>query len=248
MLRNNQQSSVNLIINKLRTREDLAKLIGKNFEVDSADVAKFLNDKDSLAKFGVNEATFMTLVIPNTYSLLWTTSTNKIIKRLKTESEKFWEKKSRKQLAEKLGLSTEGVYTIASIVEEETNKNDEKGNVASVYLNRLKRGMPLGADPTIKFALQDFSIKRILYGHLQVQSPYNTYKNAGLPPGPICTPSPKTIDAVLNAPKTDYIFFVAKSDFSGYHTFTTNFADHIKYAKEYQKKLDEYLARKNNRK
>jgi UPF0755 protein len=246
MLRNNQQSSVNLVINKIRTKQDLAKLIGKNFETDSTDVMDFITHTDSLAKLGVNENTFMTIVIPNTYTFFWTTSPSKILKRLKSESESFWKKNNRDEKAKELGFSPSQVYTIASIVEEETNKNDEKGNIASVYINRYEKGMPLGADPTVKFALQDFSIKRILYNHLQVQSPYNTYRNRGLPPGPICTPSGKTIDAVLNAPKTSYLFFVAKSDFSGYHTFTSNFTDHIKYAKEYQKALDEYLARKKN--
>ena len=136
------------------------------------------------------------------------------------------------------------MYTLASIVEEETNKNDEKGNIASVYINRLHRGVKLMADPTIKFALKNFSLKRIYTGYLAVQSPYNTYKNPGLPPGPICTPQAVTIDAVLNAPRTDYLFFVAKSDFSGYHQFTTNFAEHKKYAELYQQALNDMLARK----
>jgi UPF0755 protein len=166
---------------------------------------------------------------------------------LKSEATTFWEKNDRKGQAAELGLTPQQVYTIASIVEEETNKQDEKGNIASVYINRLNKGMPLGADPTVKFALKDFGLKRILYQHLQVASPYNTYRNQGLPPGPICTPSSKTIDAVLKAPKTDYLFFVAKSDFSGYHSFATNFADHIKLAKEYQRALDEYLEKKQSK-
>lgn len=247
MLRNNQQSPVNLVINKIRTREELAKVVGKNFEADSSEVIHYLNNDDSLSKLNVDSNTFMTLIIPNTYSFNWTTSPGKIFRRLKTESENFWAKNNRKRKAESMGFSPTQVYTIASIIEEETNKNDEKGNIASVYINRYEKGMPLGADPTIKFALKDFSIKRILYGHLQVQSPYNTYRNRGLPPGPICTPSTKTIDAVLTAPKTDYMFFVAKSDFSGYHTFSSNFAEHIQHAKEYQKALDEYLARKQSK-
>ena len=146
-----------------------------------------------------------------------------------------------------MGFTPQQVYTIASIVEEETNKHDEKGNVASVYINRYEKGMRLGADPTVKFALKDFGLKRIYEKHLQVQSPYNTYRNSGLPPGPICTPSPKTIDAVLDAPKTDYYFFVAKSDFSGYHTFSRDYAEHIQHAKEYRKALDELILRKQNK-
>nr|MBA4139417.1 endolytic transglycosylase MltG [Segetibacter sp.] len=214
MLRNNQQSPVNLVINKLRTNEDLARIISKNFEADSLSVISYINNNDSLQKLGVDENTLMTLVIPNTYTMFWTTKTGRIFQRLKTERDNFWKKNDRSTKAESMGFTPAQVYTIASIVEEETNKQDEKGNVASVYINRYKKGMPLGADPTIKFALKDFGLKRIYEKHLQVLSPYNTYKNRGLPPGPICTPSSKTIDAVLDAPKTDYMFFVAKSDFS----------------------------------
>jgi UPF0755 protein len=188
----------------------------------------------------------MTLVIPNTYTMFWNTKTSRILQRLKTEKENFWEKNNRLKKASDLGFTPEQVYTIASIVEEETNKQDEKGNVASVYINRYEKGMRLGADPTVKFALQDFGLKRIYQKHLQVQSPYNTYRVSGLPPGPICSPSSKTIDAVLNAPETDYLFFVAKSDFSGYHTFSTSYAEHLLHAKEYQKALDELMLHKQN--
>ncbi len=239
MLRNNRQSPVNLIINKLRTNEDLAKLLAKNFEADSANVADYINNSDSLSSLGVTSATLMTLVIPNTYTMFWNTPPGKIFKRLKSEKEAFWEKNDRITKAHNLGFSSDQVTTIASIVEEETNKNDEKGNVASVYINRYNKGMALGADPTIKFAMKDFGLKRIYLKYLDVVSPYNTYRNKGLPPGPICTPYGKTIDAVLNAPKTEYLFFVAKSDFSGYHTFSTNYADHLQHAKEFSKAQDE---------
>ena len=170
--------------------------------------------------------------------------TKKILSRLKDEQQKFWNKNDRAQKAASLNLTQNQVYTLASIVEEETNKNDEKGNVASVYMNRLNKGMPLAADPTIKFALKDFALKRIYYGQLAMPSPYNTYRNKGLPPGPICTPSALTLDAVLNAPRTDYLFFVARSDFSGYHQFTSNFAEHDKYAKLYQQALNGEMAKR----
>jgi UPF0755 protein len=246
MLRNNRQSAVQLVINKVRTNEDLARLIAKNFEADTVDVFNFINSRDSLTSLGVDENTLMTLVIPNTYTMFWNTKTGRIFQRLRTEKDNFWKKNNRITKAQAMGFTPTEVYTIASIVEEETNKQDEKGNVASVYINRYHKGMRLGADPTIKFALKDFGLKRIYEKHLQVESPYNTYRNAGLPPGPICTPSSKTIDAVLNAPKTDYTFFVAKSDFSGYHTFSTNYGQHLRYAKEYQKALDELILRKQN--
>jgi UPF0755 protein len=244
MLRNNHQSAVRLVINKLRLREDLAKIIGKNFSTDSVTTLNFLSNNDSLSSLGVDTNTIMTLIIPDTYFLNWNTSPKKILLRLKDEQEKFWGRNDRLQKAAALNLSQNQVYTLASIVEEETNMNDEKGNIASVYMNRLTDNMKLAADPTIKYALKDFSLKRIYTGYLAVQSPYNTYMYKGLPPGPICTPQAITIDAVLNAPKTDYLFFVAKSDFSGYHQFTSNFADHEKYAKLYQQALDTLIARK----
>lgn len=246
LLRNRRQSPVNLVINKLRINEDLAGIIAKNFEADSLEVISYINNSDSLTKLGVTDQTLMTLVIPNTYTLFWNTSPGRIFRRLKSEKENFWEKKDRISKAKNLGFTPVQVYTIASIVEEETNKDDEKGNVASVYINRYKTAMPLGADPTIKFALKDFGIKRIYHKHLDVQSPYNTYRNTGLPPGPICTPSAKTIDAVLNSPKTNYMYFVARKDFSGYHTFSSTYAEHLQRAKEYQKALDALILRQRN--
>jgi UPF0755 protein len=243
-LRNNHQSPVRLVINKLRIREDLARAIGKNFSTDSIQALNFFANNDSLARLGIDTNTLMTIIIPDTYFLNWSTSIPKILMRLKDEQVKFWNKNDRLQKAAALNLTPNEVYTLASIVEEETNKNDEKGNIASVYINRLNKGMKLGADPTIKFALKNFALKRIYYGYLSIPSPYNTYTNYGLPPGPICTPQAVTIDAVLNAPRTNYLFFVAKSDFSGYHEFTSNFAEHDKYAKLYQQALNDYTAKK----
>jgi UPF0755 protein len=247
MLRNNRQSPVNLVINKIRTNEDLATLISKNFEADSTDVLEFINNDDSLAKLDVNSSTLMTIVIPNTYTLFWNTPPGRIFRRLKSERDNFWEKNDRLNKAKELGFTPTQVYTIASIVEEETNKHDEKGNVASVYINRYRAGMPLGADPTIKFAMKDFGLKRIYLKYLDVQSPYNTYRVTGLPPGPICSPSAKTIDAVLNSPKTDYMYFVAKSDFSGYHTFSRNYAEHLQHAKEFSKAQDEQALKRQQK-
>lgn len=237
-LRNNRQAETKLIVTKLRTKMDLARLIGKNLKVDSTTVMQFLQSNDSLAAFGVDTNTAMTLVIPNTYSFYWNTPLHNIFKKLAAEKETFWASNNRKEKAAKLGYTPEQVYTLASIVEEETIRDDEKGNIASVYINRLRIGMEMGADPTIKFALNDFSIKRILEKHLNVQSPYNTYHNIGLPPGPICTPSIVTIDATLNAPKTDYLFCCAKADFSGYHNFAATYEQHLKYADEYQQELN----------
>ena len=238
-LRNGSQSPVNLVITKLRTRNDFAGLIGRKFESDSTAMLHFMQSNDSLKKFDLDTNTVMTAVFPNTYSLLWNSEPQKIFRKLNEQRTKFWTDE-RKQKAQQLGLTPAQVHTLASIVEEETLRNDEKPTVASVYLNRLNKGMNLGADPTVKFAVGDFSLKRILFGHINstASSPYNTYKNKGLPPGPICTPSETTIDAVLNAAKTDYLFFCAKPNGNGYHAFASNDIDHAKNAKAYQQWLD----------
>ena len=242
LLRNGQQTPVNLVITKLRTKEHFASLVGKKFECDSADFIRYLNHPDSAGKYQLDSNTIMTAVFPNTYTYFWNITPGKIFSKLVKEYEAFWTPE-RRQLASAKGLSPQTAYILASIVEEETNKHDEKGNIASVYLNRLQKGMRLGADPTVKFALKDFGLKRIYNKHLAVESPYNTYRVSGLPPGPICTPSKKTIDAVINAPETNYLFFVAKSDFSGYHTFAENYSQHLKYAKAYQEALNKYMQR-----
>jgi UPF0755 protein len=246
MLRNNKQVQVKLIINKFRTNEDFARLIGKNLSTDSTSAMQFFSNNDSLKPFSIDSNTIATIIIPNTYSFNWITPISKILSRLKTASDNFWSADNRLDKAKQLGFTPKEIYTLASIVEEETNMESDKGKIASVYINRYHKGMALGADPTIKFALKDFSLKRILFQHLSVQSPYNTYKNKGLPPGPICTPSTNTIDAVLNAPTTDYLYFVAKPDFSGYSNFSSNFAQHSQYAKQYQQALNEYLSKKQS--
>jgi len=237
MLRSGNQTPVNLVINKLRLKEDLAQKIAANFECDSASVMEVLTDAATLKKFNVNDNTLMTIVIPNTYSLLWNASAEKIIDKLYSEKEKFWNAE-RREKAKALNFTPEQVYSMASIVEEETNKEADKGLIASTYINRMKSGMKLQADPTVKFAMKNFGLKRILLKHLTYDSPFNTYINAGLPPGPICTPSTKTIDAVLNAPQTNYIYFVAKPDWSGLSNFTQSYTEHMVNAKNYQHFLD----------
>lgn len=243
MLRAGSQAPVNLVINKLRTKEDLAAKIAANFECDSLSLMALFNNNDSLKKYGLDSNTIMTAVIPNTYSILWNTSPAKIFKKLYTEQQKFWNEEREKKAAA-LNMTPAQVYTMASIVEEETNMPEDKGKIASVYMNRIETGMKLEADPTVKFAMKDFGLKRILHKHLEFPSPYNTYQNLGLPPGPICTPSAKTIDAVLNAPQTNYIFFVAKPDFKGYSNFAATYAEHLIYAKAYQQALDSLVKAK----
>jgi UPF0755 protein len=238
MLRNGQQTPVNLVITKLRTKEDLARLVGKKFETDSTQMLNFLNNNDSLKTYGINPELAMTMVLPDTYTYFWNTGPGKIYKKLADETEKFWTQE-RKQKATAQGLTPVQAQILASVVEEETNASTEKGNIASVYINRINTGMPLQADPTIKFALKDFGLKRIYEKHLTVASPYNTYSNLGLPPGPICTPSKATIDAVLNAPKTNYLYFVASKEFNGTHVFSATYEEHLKKAKEYQEALNQ---------
>lgn len=243
MLRSGRQSPVNLVITKLRTKEDFAKKISDNFEIDSSSVMDFLNNNELLSHYDVDTNTVMTDVIPNTYTYTWNTPMKNIFKKLYAENQKFWNDE-RKEKANRLNLTPTQVYTLASIVEEETNKNEDKGKIASVYINRLKKGMKLAADPTVKFAMQNFGLKRIYHKHLEFPSPYNTYLNSGLPPGPICTPSIKTIDAVLNSTQTDYLFFVARPDFSGLSNFATNYQQHQVYAKAYQQALDSLIKSK----
>jgi len=245
-LRHNEQAPARLVVNKVRTRADFAGLIGRQFRLDSLTALNYLNNNDSLKFLGVDTNTVLSLVIPDTYLLNWNSSIRAIMERLQDYQKDFWASNDRTAKATKLGLTPLQVYIFASIVEEETNNNAEKGNVASVYYNRYKIDMPLGADPTIRFALNDFTIKRVLSGHLQVQSPFNTYKNKGLPPGPICTPSQKTIDAVLDQPSTKYLFFVAKSDFSGTHEFSETFQQHVQYANQYRDALDKRMAAKDS--
>lgn len=243
-LRNGQQTPVNFVITKLRTKQDLARLAGNRLEFDSLEMIKFLNSSDSLKPFNTDTNTAMAIVLPDTYTYFWNTTPQKFYKKLADESKKFWTEE-RTQKASQLGLTPVKAYILASIVEEETNAQQEKDTIASVYLNRVNSGMPLQADPTVKFALQNFGLRRIMQKHLTVESPYNTYRNAGLPPGPISTPSRKTIEAVLSAPKTDYYYFVASNEFNGTHVFSKDYTEHLKKAKVYQQALTEYLKKKN---
>jgi UPF0755 protein len=239
-LRNNKQVQVNLTITKLRTKRDLAALVGRKFETDANTFYEYISNNDSLQFFGLDTNTIMSLVLPDTYTYFWSTSPKRILQKLQQQQQKFWTAE-RKNKAAALGLTPLQVYTLASIVEEETLRNDEKPTISSVYLNRLHKGMYLGADPTVKFAVGDFSLKRIYFSHITstASNPFNTYKNKGLPPGPICTPQAVTIDAVLNAAQTNYLFFCAKPNGNGYHAFAENETQHFANAKAYQAWLNQ---------
>lgn len=236
-LRNGSQTAVVLAITKLRTKEDLAGLIGRKFECDSAAVLAYMNNPDTLKKYGLDTNTVMTTVYPDNYTYFWNSTPSNIFRKLYSQRDKFWTEERRKLAAER-NLTPEQAYILASIVEEETTDHEEKGYMASVYRNRLTKGMRLGADPTVKFALRNFGLKRIYTKHTAVESPYNTYRVYGLPPGPICTPSIRTLEETLRSPNTNYLFFVAKSHLKGGHHFTETYDEHMKYAKQFHKALD----------
>jgi UPF0755 protein len=239
MLKNSRKGVTKLIITKMRLKEDFARLISRQFLSDN---------NDSLSAFGVDSSSFFTTVIPDTYECYRNSSLSTILTKLREGNKRFWLQNDRLQLAEKWGLTTQEVYILASIVEEETNYASDQSLIASAYINRLRKKMPLQACPTIKYALKDFSLSRIYEKYLTIPSPYNTYQQSGLPPGPICTPQPATIDRVLHAPTTDYLFFVAKSDFSGYHHFSNSYAEHQRYAVAYQRALDTYQEKQKTQK
>jgi UPF0755 protein len=237
MLRSGNQSPVSFTITKIRTKEGLSSRIGAAFETDSLQMISFLNNADSLKKYDLDTNTVMIVAMPFTYPIKWNTSASGIFQQFYTAYTTFWTPE-RKQKAADHGLTPTEVSVLASIIDEETNLGKDKSNIASVYINRIRKRMPLQADPTVKFALREFGLRRILKGHLDTPSPYNTYINTGLPPGPICTPQVETIDSVLNSPETEYIYFVASSAFDGSSVFTTNYNDHLKYARLYQQELN----------
>ena len=237
ILRSGRQTPVDLTFNNVRSVCQLADKAGAQIEADSVQIVTFLSDPSNYSKDGFKKENVISAFIPNTYKLYWNTSASGFYSRMLKEYNKFWtDERISKAGAE--NLSRTDVSVLASIIDQETSKDDEKKRIAGVYLNRLKRGMPLQSDPTVKFALNDFTITRILYKQLQTDSPYNTYKHSGLPPGPIGCATVEGIDAVLNAEKHDYLYFVAKADFSGYHNFSRTLSEHNHFAAEYQKELD----------
>jgi len=236
-LRSGIQTPVSVTFTNIRFRENLAGRLAHCFEADSISFLSALNNDSLAKKYGLTHENYTSIFIPNTYEFYWTTSPLKFVERMKKESDIFWNE-SRKNKAKDLGLTPPQVITLASIIQEESNKNEEKPRISGVYINRLHRGMLLQADPTIKFAMKDFAIKRILNEYLKIDSPYNTYKYAGLPPGPINFPDIASIDAVLNTEKNDYLFFCAKEDFSGYHNFAKTLHEHDINAAKYQRALN----------
>ncbi|MCF8231645.1 MAG: endolytic transglycosylase MltG [Bacteroidales bacterium] len=237
ILRAGMQTPVDVIFHNINTLPELSENISDQLVFDSIDLMNKLNDTAYLSQLGFDTTTVKAMFIPNTYELYWTATPEKYLERMKKEYENFWNEK-RIQKAEKIDFTPFEVSVLASIIEKETNKNDEKSTIAGVYINRLERGYKLQADPTLKYAMNDFSIRRVLNRHKKIDSPYNTYKYSGLPPGPICLPSISSLEAVLNYEDHKFYYFVAKPDFSGYHSFSRTYKEHLNKAREYQQALN----------
>ncbi len=237
MLINGIQAPVRVTFSYARTPELLMGKIAKQIEPDSLSLINYFRNSNTPVKYGFTNETLISMFIPNTYEFYWNITPEIFFDRMKKEYDFFWND-DRKEKAREVGLSQAEISILASIVEEETIKRDERPKVAGVYMNRLKKRMYLQADPTVKYALHDFTIRRILTKHLEVKSPYNTYKNYGLPPGPINCPSISSIDAVLNFEHHQYLYFCAKDDFSGYHVFARTLIEHNRNAEAYRRALD----------
>lgn len=236
-LRSGDQDEVKVTFNNIRLKEDLAERLSQNLSIDKEALLAKLNDPAVCEKYGFTTDNIMCMFLPDTYFMWWTLSEDEFLDRMKYEYKTFWND-DRLAKAKSTSMSPIKVGIMASIVQSETNKSDEQPTVAGVYVNRIKQGIPLQADPTVKFAVGDFGLRRILNVHLKVDSPYNTYKIQGLPPGPIALPEKKAIDAVLNYGKHSYIYFCAKEDFSGYHNFATTLSEHNANARKFHNAMN----------
>ncbi|MBX2828229.1 MAG: endolytic transglycosylase MltG [Flavobacteriaceae bacterium] len=244
-LRAGPQETVNLVLTHGWLLSDVAGTAAKFIESDSTDLIHLFENKEYITKHGYTPETLMSLFIPNTYEFYWNTDEKDFFERMTKEHDRFWNANDRLEKAKELGLTPEEVYTLASIVEREISKDAEKKRVAGLYLNRIKIGMKLDADPTAKFATGDFKATRILYKHIRFESPYNTYLHRGLPPGPISMASITSIDAVLNSEKHDYYYMCVDPEKPGYHLFAESITEHGKNARRYHRWLD---AQENKRK
>lgn len=236
-LRSGRQAAVRLTLPPARTMTQLAARLSKVLEADSATLAEAFSDEALCRRFGLDTATLPCIFLPNTYEVYWDITPEQLVARMQKESRAFWTGERRKKAAE-AGLNEREVVTLASIVEQETTDDAEKPAVAGMYINRLRAGMKLQADPTVKFALRRFDLRRILHEHLATDSPYNTYRHAGLPPGPICLPSLASIEAVLGYARHDYLYMCANEDFSGTHRFAATYEEHMRNARRYAAALD----------
>ncbi len=229
---------INLTVGSTRSIDLLARSMSRQLMIDSLEIATLLGDTILQRELGYDEKTTAALIVPDTYQVYWDLSAEDLVARLVKEHQRFWNEE-RLRKAEQIGMTPIEVSTLASIVDEETNNNPEKPIVAGLYLNRLQRGIPLQADPTVKFAIGDFALRRITNEHLKYESPYNTYLNAGLPPGPIRIPTKQGLESVLNRTEHDYIYMCAKEDLSGTHNFAASYSEHMRNARKYWNALNE---------
>lgn len=237
MLKLGLQTPVRVTINNVRIPSQLAQKLSRQLDADSTAFMQALTSEKLAREVGFDSVTLFSMFIPDTYEFYWTVSPEELVRRMKREYDRFWTAE-RDAKRRRSGLSRLEVMTLASIVYEETRKSDEMPRIAGVYVNRLRRGIPLQADPTVKYAMQDFGLRRILHRHLKYPSPYNTYINKGLPPSPICMPGKQAIEAVLDFEEHDYIFFCARPTFDGYHNFARTLREHTANARAYSAELN----------
>lgn len=238
-IRSGNQDPVEVTYNNVRTIEELAGKVSTYIEPDSLEILMAMKRETWLRSLGYTRENALSMYIPNTYELYWNTTVDAFLHRMNKENQKFWESNNRLEKAKNLNLTPSEVYTLASIVEKETRLSSEKRRIAGVYLNRLEKGMLLQADPTVVFAVGDFTLRRVLNKHLAYDSPYNTYLYKGIPPGPISMPEIETIDAVLNPEQHDFIFFCAEPGYNGAHAFAETLPGHMANARRYQQWLHE---------
>ena len=243
-IRNHNEKPVMLVVPSTRTMDAMAGKLANQLMADSASIAQYLRDETNIKALGYTKESLPGMFIPNTYEVYWDVSIEKLMERMKKENAAFWNEERMgklKEVSQYAGeeMTKEKVITLDSIVDSETANNGEKPTIAALYMNRMRRPMALQSDPTVIYAVGDFSIRRVLHEHLKVESPYNTYRNLGLPPGPIRVPSIAGIDAVLNHDKNDYIYMCAKEDFSGTHNYAVSYGEHLRNAARYTKALNE---------
>lgn len=243
-IRNHHEKPIMLVVPSTRTMDAMAGKLANQLMLDSASIEQYLKDEENIKALGYTKETLPGLFIPNTYEVYWDVSIPKLMERIQKENAAFWNEERMNKLQEVSlyageEMTKEKVITLASIVDSETADDGEKPTIAALYMNRMRKPMALQSDPTVIFAVGDFSIRRVLHEHLKVESPYNTYRNLGLPPGPIRVPSIAGIDAVLNHDKNDYIYMCAKEDFSGTHNYAVSYGEHLRNAARYTKALNE---------
>ena len=243
-IRNHHEKPIMLVVPSTRTMDAMAGILANQLMLDSASIEQYLKDEGNIKALGYTKETLPGLFIPNTYEVYWDVSIPKLMERMQKENAAFWNEERMNKLQEVSlyageEMTKEKVITLASIVDSETADDGEKPTIAALYMNRMRKPMALQSDPTVIFAVGDFSIRRVLHEHLKVESPYNTYRNLGLPPGPIRVPSIAGIDAVLNHDKNDYIYMCAKEDFSGTHNYAVSYGEHLRNAARYTKALNE---------